>query len=103
MTFAQNGQRALITGVEQVPTDVSQVIQGSIGNTIATEITPGVQILPVVEVRSGQDPLPVIETVPGTTGTTTSEITRGDDVLLVNEVQQFDLRYLSVHPTGKFE
>lgn len=101
VTFVQNGQRAAITGVEQVPVDVTETITGATVNGVATESNPGTRIFPVSEVRSGQDGLPILETVAGSSLFSTSEISQSVDGS--NEVQQLDLRSLAVAPTGQFD
>ena len=100
VTFKLNGQRVAITGVENVPTDGTELTRGATNNFIASEVTGGLQILPVTEFRSGQDPLATTETVPGVSAFTTSEINQA--INGENEVQRLDLSNLSTFATGEF-
>ncbi len=103
VTFIQNGQRAAISGVEQVGADVAEQIKGETLLGTAAETISGRQVLPVTEFRSGQDPLVIVETVPGTSAYSTSEIGQADPLTMTNEVQQLDLRALAVSSTGRFD
>ena len=100
VTFRENGARVPITGVETVPADGTEVIKGATGNVIASETSSGLQILPVAEFRSGQDPLVTTETVPGSTTFSTSQIAQAIDG--ANEVQRLDLSTLAALPVGEF-
>ncbi len=104
VTFTQNGDQLLLTGEEQVPTEVVTLVQGAITAFSTVESNPGAVNPVVLETTSGQRSLTVLETISGDTVFSSAEQTRGDDFANpgVLEVQRISLINLAPYPTGQF-